>query len=128
MSYNTNRKAELISFLKENSKKALSTEQIAGAILKDGRGKSTLYRLIDELVKEEKIRRIKDKSTRHITYQYLGAPECHEHLHLKCASCGRLIHLGCELSYALVQNIKESARFSLDLGEVLFGKCEDCKG
>ncbi len=128
MSYNTNRKKELTDFLKSNSKKAYSSEEIAKAILDNGRGKSTLYRLIDELVKSGEVKRIQDRDTRHVSYQYIEKAECHEHLHLKCAECGRLIHLGHELSEALVKNIENKAHFALDLGEVLFGKCEDCRG
>jgi Fur family ferric uptake transcriptional regulator len=127
MSYNTKRRAELIEFLSKNDKTAFSTEEIALALLKDGKGKSTLYRLINELLKSGDIRRIQQGATRHVKYQYIKKKTCHEHLHLKCQECGKLIHLRHDVSDFLLKNIENNTHFALDIDEVLFGRCEDCR-
>ena len=126
MIYNTEKRAELLDFLKFGEGQAFSIEEICAAILKDGRGKSTVYRLISRLVDEGAVRRIADGKTRHVTYQYIHFGHCAEHLHLKCKECGRLIHLDGELSCALEKRILKTEGFVLDGGALLYGKCESC--
>ena len=92
MKYTTGKKEAIIAFLSENSAKAFTLEEIAAAITPDGKGRSTVYRIVAELLEEGKVHRYSDGKTRHCTYQYTGT-ECHSHLHLKCRECGKLIHL-----------------------------------
>ena len=126
MIYNTEKRAELIDFLKLGGGRAFSIEEICSAILKDGRGKSTVYRLISKLVDEGEVRRIADGKNRHVTYQYIHSGHCAQHLHLKCKDCGRLIHLDGELSSSLEERILKTEGFMLDLGALLYGRCEKC--
>ena len=126
MIYNTEKRAELLDFLKRGRGQAFSIEEICAAILNDGHGKSTVYRLISKLVDEGEVRRIADGKTRHVTYQYIHSGHCAEHLHLKCKECGKLIHLDGELSSALEERILKTKGFMLDLGALLYGKCEKC--
>lgn len=126
MIYNTEKRTELLDFLKRGEGRTFSVEEICAAILKDGRGKSTVYRLISKLVDEGEVRRIADGKTRHVTYQYIHSGHCAEHLHLKCKECGKLIHLDGEFSCALEQRILKTEGFILDCGALLYGKCEKC--
>ena len=126
MIYNTEKRTELLDFLKQGKGQAFSIEEICQAILKDGRGKSTVYRLISKLVDEGEVRRIADGKTRHVTYQYIHSGHCAEHLHLKCKECGRLIHLDGELSFTLERRILKTEGFILDGGALLYGRCEKC--
>ena len=126
MTYKTGKRDSILGFLSDNSEKSFTLEQICGVITSDGHGKSTVYRLVSELVAQGTVRRISDGRTRHCTYQYVGDDECRGHLHLKCRDCGRLYHLDHELSDELSQKLCAEG-FSIDEGAMLFGKCRDCK-
>lgn len=127
MTYNTEKRAALISFLEENCESAFTIDEIAEKLSPDGSAKSTYYRLVSRLVEEGAIKRISDEKTRHATYQYLGDHACGEHLHLKCKECGRLIHLDHTTSHAVEEKIMEMGGFSIDEGAILFGRCKGCK-
>lgn len=127
MTYNTEKRAEILEFFQSMSGQAFSAEDICSAILTDGHGKSTVYRLISKLVDEGVLRRISDGKTRHVTYQYVHAGTCREHLHLKCKDCGKLIHLDEEVSHSLGISILRSEGFTIDVGALLYGRCKTCE-
>ena len=126
MTYNTEKRAEIIRLFKKCGGQAFSAEDIATAILNDGHGKSTVYRLISKLVDEGELRRISDGKTRRVTYQFIHTGHCSEHLHLKCKECGKLIHLDDEISHMLENRIMSAKGFALDDGALLYGKCKSC--
>ena len=126
MKYNTDRKNEVIALLSEKGQRALTTEEICEKILSDGKGKSTVYRIVSELVREGAVKKIADSKTRRVTYQYLQKNKCGEHLHLKCKSCDRLIHLNKSTSELIISSLKSSDSFSLDPMEILSGVCQSC--
>ncbi len=127
MKYNTGKRAQIIRFLRINSSRSFTLEEISDEITTDGHGRSTVYRIVSELVSEGKLRRLSDGKTRHCTYQYIGDDECSSHLHLKCRDCGRLIHLEDEISHEFAAALLSLDGFTLDAGTMLFGKCKDCK-
>ena len=92
MTYNTPMRTELVAFFERNRDRALTLPAICDALLVDGHGKSTVYRLVAKLVESGCVRRLSDPATREITYQFIGSGSCAEHLHLKCVGCGKLIH------------------------------------
>lgn len=126
MTYNTEKKAEILELFSKGGGQAFSAEEICSAILNDGRGKSTVYRIISKLVDQGILRRISDGKTRHITYQYINTGGCSEHLHLKCNVCGKLIHLDEETSHTLGVSILKTEGFTIDEGALLYGRCESC--
>ena len=127
MKYNTGKREQIIKFLRMNSSMSFTLEEISQEITEDGHGRSTVYRIVSELVSEGKLRRLSDGKTRHCTYQYIGDDECSSHLHLKCRDCGRLIHLEDEISHEFAAALLSLDGFTLDAGAMLFGKCKDCK-
>lgn len=126
MTYNTEKRAEILEFFSRHGGQAFSAEDICSAILTDGRGKSTVYRLISKLVDQGILRRIADGKTRHVTYQCIHSGGCSEHLHLKCNVCGRLIHLDEQTSHTLGISILKTEGFTIDSGALLYGRCESC--
>ena len=126
MTYNTERKNEIIRLFSESADTAFTTEEICSKILNGGAGKSTVYRIISELVHEGAIKKISDEHTRRVVYQYLGEKKCSEHLHLKCRVCGRLIHLDRAASERILNLVKDCGSFSLDPTEILSGICDGC--
>lgn len=126
MTYKTGKKERIIALLRTGSGKSYTLSDICDAVAEDGHGRSTVYRLVSELVAEGVLRRLSDGRTRHCAYQYVGGEGCREHLHLRCKGCGRLFHLDCETTREVRECIL-SAGLLLDLGELLVGSCPDCR-
>ena len=127
MKYNTGKRKQIIEFLSENSHRAFTLEEISEKVVPDGKGKSTVYRIVSELLEDAVVKRISDGKTRHCSYQYIGSCECQSHLHLKCRDCGKLIHLNKDISESFTEVLRKSGGFTLEHGCMLFGKCESCE-
>ena len=127
MTYNTEKRNELLVYLKSNSDRSFSLEEICASLTVDGRGKSTLYRQTAKLVEEGFVSRI-PVGSRKFVYQYMDRKHCTEHLHLKCKDCGKLIHLDEEISQSLGIKILKSEGFRIDDGALLYGRCNGCAG
>ena len=128
MGYTTGKKEKILKLLSLNAGSTYTLEQICDEVLDKPSGKSTVYRIVSELVADGCLRRISDGRTRHCTYQYIGSHDCHKHLHLKCKGCGKLIHLDEGLSRELENSVLTVGRFEIEEGTLLFGTCLDCKG
>lgn len=126
MVYTTGKRERIIDFLSENADRSFTLEEICDVTTDAGKGKSTVYRLVSELVGEGILTRLSDGRTRHCTYQYVGGELCHTHLHLKCKGCGRLVHLDHELSEKLESVVRSVGGFHIDDGAFLFGTCREC--
>lgn len=125
MTYNTEKRSELLGFLERNADRSFSLEEICASLTVDGRGKSTLYRQTARLVEEGFVSRI-PVGSRKFVYQYMDKRYCGEHLHLKCLDCGRLLHLDAGVSSTLEKSILEGEGFALDTGCILYGRCREC--
>jgi len=124
--YRTRQRDELLAFLAEDAERQLTIEEIAASL--PGIGKSTVYRLVSQLVEAGTVRRFVADNSRRFLYQYAGARDCCEHLHLKCTVCGRLIHLRHGISRQMEQAISSQYGFSIDGAKtMLFGCCGDCR-
>ena len=121
MGYKTGKRELILELLSKDADASYTVEQIAASVTQDGRGKSTVFRLVSELVESGCVRRLSDGKTRHATYQYVGGEECHGHMHLKCKGCGRLIHLDERISRDLEKKILSIGGFTLEEGGFLFG-------
>ena len=89
--------------------------------------KSTLYRHLAELCGEGTVRKYRGDTQSAYVYQYVGQRDCCHHFHLKCVSCGALIHLECAVSEELLTHIQSDHHFRVDSGRsILYGMCEDC--
>ena len=126
MIYNTEKRKEITALIIRNADKAFSIDEICERIAPDGKGKSTVYRIVASLVDEGELCKISDADTRRVTYRYLGGGKCHEHMHLKCKECGRLIHLDAETSFALENTILTARGFEIDVSATIFGRCKGC--
>lgn len=126
MGYKTGKRELILELLSSDRDTSYTAEEIAEAITPDGSGMSTVYRLISELVESGCLRRLSDGKTRHVTYQYVGDEHCHNHMHLKCKGCGRLIHLDEDVSRAFEEKILSLGGFAIEEGSFLFGRCREC--
>lgn len=126
MRYRTEQREALDAYLKANAARQFTIDELAGA-LSPAIGKSTVYRLIRELLEGGRVRRFQLGGGRHAVYQYLPQESCTTHLHLKCVSCGRMVHLDGAVSAFMTRQILASNRFRLDDRlTTLYGRCADC--
>lgn len=125
MTYNTETREKIIEFLKMN-KESFSAEEIYSALSESGASKSTVFRQLARLSQEAEIKRITSESSRSVRYQYVDREHCGSHLHLKCSSCGKLVHLDNDVTEFFEKSIKSSKRFSIDTGAFIPGLCDTC--
>ncbi len=128
--YNTRQKEILIKFLRENSSEHITVQKICNFMNNAGTpvGTATIYRQLDRLVKQGIVKKYLIDERSGACYQYTGDMEkCCEHYHLKCVSCGKLIHLDCEFLHNINNHILEHHGFIVDNSKTVFyGRCSEC--
>lgn len=129
--YKTKQKANIIKYLQDNKDKHNTVENILLYFksINEPIGKATVYRHLDNLVEENKVRKyISSESGGAACYQYIdNENSCIEHYHMKCIKCGCLIHLNCKELGALSKHIFKEHEFTLDLCRTtLYGTCKKC--
>ena len=96
--------------------------------LKGKVGLTTIYRLIDKLVEENKLNKtISSDNTTY--YQYLE--ECTEenHFYLKCDKCGNMTHIDCDCIEELTSHITKHHKFKPNKDHIIIdGICSKCIG
>lgn len=129
--YKTRQKEIILNLFLENKDKHLTAAEIVNHINKNDEniGTATVYRYLDKLVSNGVIRKyfLDDKTS--ACYQYID-PEhkCHEHFHLKCLVCGKLMHLDCDHMQTVSEHILAEHGFTVDNSRtVLYGRCKDCE-
>ena len=126
MTYNTETRERRIEFLKNNKEKSFSAEEIFSNLSENGASKSTVFRQLSKLTQDFEIKRIASESSRSVRYQFLDREHCGAHLHLKCSSCGKLLHLDNDVTEFFEKSIKSAKKFSIDTGAFIPGICDKC--
>lgn len=128
--YNTKQKEIILNFLKENNDKDLTIEEIVYSLKANNLnvGETTVYRYIEILVQEGKVKKYLFENKSRASYQYIENKKCDEHFHLKCTKCSKLIHLDCR-EFELIKNhiLKEHNFEICNSKTILYGLCENCK-
>lgn len=127
--YITEQKKILLEFLEKNHDTAYTVEEISQELKKRGAsvGKSTVYRLMTKLVEEKRVKRQLADGSRKAIYRIILDEHCHNHLHLQCIKCGKVLHLDEETSDKLLDTVKKLNDFSVSEEDtVLMGKCASC--
>lgn len=131
--YQTEQKRVLFQYLEKNKEHSYSIDELVEGMKTDPDitnipGKSTVYRLISELVQEGLVKRFVKGNSRQFIYQLVHGEHCGHHLHMKCSLCGKLIHMEDEESEAILAQVLEKHKFFVDEGNtILFGQCDTCK-
>ena len=130
VTYNTKQKQIIYDFLLNNRDTLLTCDEISDALKESGTpvGKATLYRFLDLLVSSADARKVMDENKKCAAYQLLDKDlNCDGHMHLKCTSCGSLVHLGCEFMHSVGEHILEHHQFKIDNSKTLiYGVCSKC--
>ena len=126
--YQTEQKRWLLAFLQKNQSRLLTVEQIAQGLAQEHPvGKSTVYRLMNQLVETGEVGRMVRGNSRQFVYQLMDQG-CGQHLHCRCVTCGRLYHLDSSVSRDMGQMLKKTG-FALDPAKTtLLGTCDGCGG
>ena len=131
--YQTAQKKKLTEFMTRNCEKAFSVEELCLEMEKQYNkeelpGKSTVYRLIQQMEQEGTVKRMMKEHSRKFLYQIAGGEHCALHLHMKCTDCGRILHMDDDQSLRLLAEVMQKNNFHVDERHtVLVGKCGDCK-
>lgn len=124
--YNTQQRKTLIDFLKSNSSKAFTIEEIISGT--GGKiSQSTAYRLMTKLVEDGLVHRTVKGHSRSFVYQYVNDERCEGHLHMKCTDCGKVYHLDSTTTAIIQNDIMKTTSFEIDSHTMLLGKCDVCK-
>jgi Fur family ferric uptake transcriptional regulator len=93
-----------------------------------GISQTTIYRQLEKLLVQGKIRKYLLSDGESACYQYVeDGSLCREHFHLKCEACGELIHADCELLDAIDRHLFADHDFKINaLKTVLYGTCKKC--
>lgn len=125
MNYSTKNKTLLLNLFESHKDVHLNIEEIDN-LLHHQIPLASLYRIIDKLEKEGTIRKYVIDNSKGSCYQYNGECE-HNHFHLLCSRCGKLIHLHCHEVDNLISHIYDEHNFKVDINKVnLYGLCEEC--
>lgn len=129
--YRTKQRNDILEFLKTNTAQHLTADAITDALKQSGVsvGKTTVYRYLDKLANEGKVRRYFVPDAKSACYEFIDpALACHMHYHLKCTACGALLHVECGLMDQVAAHMERDHRFVVDQTKtVLYGLCHACQ-
>jgi len=125
--YNTKQKKQLEEIIEVFESEHFTAEDIFEKIKEQGKnvGLTTIYRHLDKMVNEGALRKYISGSGESACYQ--KAEKCVEHFHLKCTSCGKLVHLSCKSLDIISHHVESEHGFVIDsCRTVFYGLCKEC--
>ena len=132
-SYQTAQRKALLDYLQRHEDEAFTAGEVARGMRLDPQAAvkpatSTVYRLLTLMTQEGSIKRFVREEGRQYLYQALACGRGEGHLHLKCNSCGRLIHMDENRSSRILTEISRQMHFLVDEEQtLLFGCCAECE-
>ena len=128
--YNTKQREAILSYIASLEGTHATAAQILEHLANKGFSISrpTVYRHLEKLTENGKIRRYTTDGISAACYQYAeSGADCHDHVHLKCEDCGKLIHLECNKLDEIQQHFSSSHAFRVNaLKTVFYGQCYNC--
>ncbi|MDR3051100.1 MAG: transcriptional repressor [Oscillospiraceae bacterium] len=130
--YTTKQGKAILAYLMQHGGEHLAAAQIA-AHFSQGEvciGRTTVFRQLDKMVRQGKLRKYLLNGNTGACYQYVGEG-CGNaaHFHLKCEECGRMIHMDGETLPLAAKGILQKYNFEVDAAKtVIYGKCRGCCG
>lgn len=127
--YNTKQQEMLSAYLMSLEGKHVSAQDISDYFRSQGEkiGVTTIYRRLEKLIDEGKVQKFITGAGEPACFQYVTCENHHEHFHLKCSGCGKLVHLECRLTEDLLQHVSDEHGFAIDSTKtVLYGTCKSC--
>lgn len=129
--YHTKQREVILEFLQKSGSRHVSVEEVLEHLKAEGQkvGRTTIYRYMEKLTREGTLRKYFIEEGAGACYQYIEPwSACHEHFHLKCLKCGKLLHLECDFLNQIGEHIVTQHGFQVDHTKTVFyGTCKDCK-
>ena len=126
--YKTKQRVAILGFIESNKDREVTANDILVYLNKNDlkASQTTIYRYLDNLVKEGIIKKNYSEEKSSSCYQYVGK-RCKEHYHLKCNNCGEIIHLDSEIFSSIEKKIIDRYGFKIDnIKTILYGTCNKC--
>lgn len=128
--YSTRQRRVIEQYIASMGDGHFTVDSLCATLLQNGEavGRTTVYRCVEKLKNEGKLRKYAQNAGESACYQFVGDGQCHDHFHLKCENCGDLIHMDCRNMTKLAEHIKSHHGFDIDpLKTVFYGVCERCR-
>lgn len=128
--YNTSGRSALLSFFKAHPDRQFTAEELCRQVHGDeSTGKSSVYRHLTALCREETVRRFQNEEKRCSVYQYVGRDcDCEHRFHQQCIVCGSITHLDSRETEHLSRHLLQQHGFEVLCGRsVLYGLCAQCR-
>ena len=125
--YNTKQKAIVLEELMKNQGKMYTVKELTTIFKNSDKkiGMTTIYRSLEELEQENKIKTIKENNQK--TFGYFKC-SVENHYHLKCDTCGQVIHINCSDITKVKNHIEKDHSFNINVENLfLKGTCNKCK-
>lgn len=131
MKYKTKQKEALLDFLETRRGEHITVAEIRAHFESQRQpiGTTTLYRQVDELVREGVLRKYVVDESSAACFEYTGEHPTEEPLvHCKCERCGKLLHIRCGQFTEMQRHISADHDFSVNPQRtVIYGLCADCR-
>ena len=128
MTYSTEQRNILLTFLQTNPDTVFSAKQIAQSLADKNISRSAVYRNLAQLESEQKIKRVVKNGSHEAYYQFYDTNACRNHIHLSCTKCGKIFHMEGNDADRLSQMLDGNEGFELNKSEtVIYGLCKECK-
>ena len=130
--YKTKQRERMIEYMEKNGHKHFTVADVCGYFKKNEIpvGTTTVYRQLDQLVNEGKVKKYIVEEGNSACFEYIGDlklskyPICY---HLKCEECGVLIHLECDEITEFENHITKHHGFKINpMRTTFYGLCEKC--
>lgn len=129
--YNTKNGQMIISYLMSVKDTFVTASQIVGHLQQKygGISRPTVYRQLEKLVSEGKVRKHNFDGSSVTCFQYIDTGEDeHDTCHMKCEVCDGIFNLECDEVTHITRHISEAHAFEVNSRKTVFyGKCELCR-
>ena len=118
--YATTSRKKILEYLMANSDRTVTVTDIDQYLKKHDNevNITTIYRYLDKLANEGTVMKYVAEKGNH----------CAEHLHLKCVSCGCIIHLECAFMDEIAEHVLKDHGFTLQCkNSIIYGLCRECR-
>ena len=136
--YNTRQQNIILETFRQHPDTCYSARQMLTLLNDTHIGEATIYRCLQRLTRAGLIKKFapasgnaqEDGRLSQACYQYTGGQDsCKDHFHLKCLSCGSVIHMDCGFMEEINKHLAEEHHFTVDNSQTtLYGFCSKCAG
>ncbi|MDR2932917.1 MAG: transcriptional repressor [Oscillospiraceae bacterium] len=127
--YQTKQKGIILTYLSEHAEQAFSAREILLSCKQKGTpvGLATIYRHLECLVRENKVKKVTTDNSAGLRYQFLSPAARGDAFFLKCDCCGKITSAECGLLDEMATHMNRAHGFKLDTARsVLYGRCREC--